>query len=82
MNQVSSSAIAEAKDAIVQLIQQKPPILVEIRFPKSGTSPDWRLCEDEDQLDQVLERLGPGAELHISSVWDLKNVKGEICLTK
>ena len=82
MNQVSSSALAEAKDAIAQLIQQKPPILVEIRFPNAATAPDWRLCEDEDQLDQVLERLGPGAELHISSVWDLKNVKGEICLTK
>ncbi len=47
-----------------------------------GTSPDWHLCEDEDQFEALLDRLGAGAEVHLSSVWDLKNVKGEICLRK
>ena len=37
---------------------------------------------EEEQLDQILERLGPGVELHLSSVWVLKNIKGEICLKK
>jgi len=72
----------EAKAAISALFKNSPPVLVEVRFPRAGTSPDWYLCEEEEQLDQILERIGPGVELHISSVWDLKNVKGAICLKK
>jgi hypothetical protein len=47
-----------------------------------ATSPDWYLCQDEDELDALIERLGPQAELHLSSVWDLKNVRGAVRLTK
>jgi hypothetical protein len=68
--------------AVVRLFENTPPVLVEVRFPHSGTSPDWYLCEEEEQLEQILGRLGSGVELHISSVWDLRNVKGEICLSK
>ncbi len=71
---------AEAKAAISILFENAPPVLVEIRFPNMGTSPDWYLCDEEQELEKILEGLGPGAELHISSVWDLKNMKGEICL--
>ncbi len=72
----------EARTAISALFARSPPILVEVRFPRAGTSPDWHLCEDEDELEQVLAQVGPGAEFHISSVWDLKNVRGELCLRK
>ena len=72
----------EAKAAVSALFAQSPPVLVEVRFPHAGTSPDWHLCEDEEELDQILEQVGPGAELHISSVWDLKNTKGEIRVRK
>jgi hypothetical protein len=73
---------AEARSAISTLFADSPPVLVEVRFPNSGTSPDWHLCEDEEQLEQILEHLGPGAELRLTSVWALKPVKGEICLKK
>ncbi len=41
-----------------------------------------KLDPRNSQNDKLLDRLGPGAELHVSSVWDLKNVKGEIVLGK
>ena len=82
MSTFSLSLGTEAKNAISALFENSPPVLVEVRFPQAGTSPDWFLCEEEEELEQIVERLAPGAELHISSVWDLKNVKGEICLRK
>jgi hypothetical protein len=49
---------------------EKPPVLVQVRFPKMGTSSDWFLCENAAALDAILDRLGPGVEVHLSSVWD------------
>jgi hypothetical protein len=72
----------EARTAIVTLFQQAPPVLVEVQFPGAGTSPDWYLCEEEEELEAILERLGPGTVIHLNSVWDLKNVRGEIRLRK
>jgi hypothetical protein len=80
MSRMLLSASAEAKAAIEELFQQAAPILVEVRFPNAGTSSDWHLLQDSDQLDQLLERLGAAVELHISSVWDLQNPKGAIYL--
>jgi hypothetical protein len=82
MSKVLLSESTEAKEAISALFAKSPPVLVEVRFPHMGTSPDWYLCDDEEQLEQVLERVGPGVELRLSSVWDLKNVRGEVCLRK
>jgi hypothetical protein len=82
MSKVLLCASSEAKRAIAILFENAPPVLVEVRFPAAATSPDWYLCDDEEQLEQILDRLSPGAELHVSSVWDLKNTKGEICLRK
>ena len=82
MSQVLSSENTEAKSAISALFADAPPVLVEVRFPSAGTSPDWYLCEEAEQLEQLLERLGPGVELHLNSVWALKPLKGEICLKK
>lgn len=64
--------------AIRTLFEEKPPVLVEVRFPKMGTSSDWFLCEDMATLDVILARLGPGAEVHLNSVWDLKNAAGAV----
>ena len=33
-------------DTITSLFADRPPVLVEVRFPNMGTSPDWFLCED------------------------------------
>ena len=82
MSQVLSLENTEAKSAISALFADAPPVLVEVHFPNAGTSPDWYLCEEEEQLEQILERLSPGAELHLNSVWALRKVKGEICLKK
>ncbi len=72
----------ETKAAISALFEIAPPVLVEVRFPNCATSPDWHLCEDEEELERIVERLGAGAEIHVSSVWDLKNVKGAVCLRR
>jgi len=63
---------------VERLFAVKPPVLVEVRFPKMGTSSDWFLCESLAALEAILERLGPGAELHLNSVWDLRSPAGEI----
>lgn len=63
-----------------KLFDEKPPVLVEVRFPKMGASSDWFLCENTASLDAILDRLGPGAEIHLSSVWDLKNPSGAVVI--
>jgi hypothetical protein len=70
------------RTAIAALFTDKPPVLVEVRFPNMGTSSDWFLCEEAADLDPILERLGPGAEVHLSSVWDLKNSAGAVVLRR
>jgi hypothetical protein len=80
MSKVLSSASSEGRAAVCALFENAPPVLVEVRFPNCATSPDWYLCEKEEQLEQILKDLAPGAELHLSSVWDLRNVKGAICV--
>jgi hypothetical protein len=82
MSHPLSLTSTETKAAVCALFENVPPILVEVRFPHSGTSPDWYLCEEVEQLEEILERLASGVEIHISSVWDLKNVKDDICLKK
>lgn len=71
-----------ARAAAAALFAGKPPVLVEVRFPKMGTSPDWFLCEDAADLDAILDRLGPGAEVHLSSVWDVTNPAGPVVLRR
>ena len=81
MHPLSLSKDAQARSVVTALFR-KAPVLVEVRFPQMGTSPDWHLCDDEAELEPILERLGPGAELHLSSVWDLKNSSGELTLRR
>jgi hypothetical protein len=63
---------------VEKLFDEKPPVLVEVRFPKMGTASDWFLCENAAALDAILDRLGPGVEVHLGSVWDLKNPSGAV----
>jgi hypothetical protein len=71
-----------ARAAAAAMFAAKPPVLVEVRFPNMGTSPDWFLCDEAAELDPILDRLGPGAEVHLSSVWDLKNPAGPVVLRR
>jgi hypothetical protein len=68
--------------AAARLFAEKPPVLVEVRFPNMAVSPDWFLCDDEAELDAIFGRLGEGAEMHLHSVWDLKSLRDEIVLKK
>src|SRR5437660_4840862 len=68
--------------AVGKLFDEKPPVLVEVRFPKMGASSDWFLCPDGLALDAILDRLGPGAEVHLNSVWDLTNPAGAVVVLK
>jgi hypothetical protein len=72
----------EARSAVAALFQSAPAVLVEVRFPACGTSSEWYFCEVEEQFDKILDRLGHGAELHVSNVLDLKNSKGAACFRK
>jgi hypothetical protein len=82
MNCSSFTTDPDAGAAVAALFANAPPVLVEVRFPRAGTAPDWYLCEDPAELEKILERLGQGAEVYLSSVWDLRNSKGAICLRK
>jgi hypothetical protein len=73
---------AEARYAVTSLFQDAPAVLVEVRFPRCGTSSDWYLCDDEEQLDKIVERIGSQAELHLSNVQDLKLAKTTVCFRK
>jgi hypothetical protein len=72
----------ESRAAIAALFENSPPLLVEVRFPRMGASPDWYLFDDEAEFDQLVDRLASGVEVRVSSVWDLRNPKGEILLQK
>jgi hypothetical protein len=82
MNQESLLENGDDRKRINALIKTSPPVLVEVRFPNAATSPDWYLCQEESELDEIIERLGPGSELHVSSVWDLTNRKGDLHLRR
>jgi len=71
-----------ARTAVAGLFAAKPPILVEVRFPQMGTSPDWFLCEDAADLEPILDRVGPGAEVRLSSVWDLADKAGPVVVCR
>ena len=82
MKRVLLAKSTEAKAAVAGLFENSPPVLVEVRFPNSATSPDWYLFDEDAELEELLDRVGAGAELRLSSVWDLRNLKGEILLRK
>jgi hypothetical protein len=71
-----------ARPAVAALFTEKPPVLVEVRFPNMGTAPDWYLCEDENDLVPILDRLGSGVEIHLRSVWDLRGAAEPVVLRK
>jgi len=82
MSTFSPPKLSAERSAISALFQNKAPILVEVRFPKMGTSPDWRLCEDEREFDALLDGLGNGVEIHLTSVWEIKSDSNTLVITK
>jgi hypothetical protein len=80
MKTPSQSNPETLRSDIERLFDEKPPVLVEVRFPGMGTSPDWYLCEDIAALEAIRDRLDSGAELHLNSVWDLENRAGAVAV--
>jgi hypothetical protein len=80
---VSASVVPQPRTVSVSaLFEEKPPVLVEIRFPGMATSPDWYFCREEEELETIRSRLGPGAEVHLHSVWDLTDPTGGVVIGK
>ena len=67
-------------EQVSAVFDEKSPVLVEVRFPGMGTSPDWYFCREEEELDTILSRLGSGAEVHLHSVWDLTDPTGGVVI--
>jgi len=82
MTRVLSTVNQDTRQAIAQLFATKPPVLVEVRFPRMGTSSDWHLLEEEDELESIWEPLASGAELILRSVWDVHEARGTLRVTK
>lgn len=82
MKATNSAPSETQRELLHGLFEEKSPVLVEVRFPRMGTSPDWHLCEAEADFDSIWETLGPGAEVHLHSVWDIKNVARPTKLTR
>ena len=66
------------RDIVAELFRVKSPVLVEVRFPHMGTSSDWHLCKDLDDLDPIPEQVGPGAKVRLHSVWDVTDPTGGV----
>ena len=62
----------EANDAISVLFNGSPHVLVEVRFPGSGASSDWYLCDDPQELVETADKLGAGVELHYQNSTSVK----------
>ena len=78
---IAAGRITQAA-AVEALFETKPPVLVEVRFPRMATAPDWYFCQERHELDAVLDRLGPGVELHLHSVWELENTGTPVVMAK
>ncbi len=82
MNDPTLASNTAARAAADALFERAAPVLVEVRFPGMGTSSDWHLFDDADQLDALLDTLGPRVEIHLTSVWAMKATKATVRLTK
>ena len=68
-----------ARAAIDRLFADWPPVLVMAKAP--GAAPAWHLLNSREQFRELLATLAPQVELHVSSAWDLVNVKGEVLVS-
>jgi hypothetical protein len=60
-------------DELTRIFEERSPVLVEVRFRGCGTSPDWYLFEEKEDLDDLLARLTGRIEVHVISTWDLEH---------
>jgi hypothetical protein len=54
---------------------------IEQRLEGVGTmSKLLKFGSEKAELVEIADRLAPGVEMYLNSVWNIKNLKGEICL--
>ena len=70
------------REEVSALIATKPPVLIEVRFPKMGASSDWQLVEDLKEFDALWSRVAAGVELRVTSVWDLPEAPATLTLVR
>jgi hypothetical protein len=71
---------AGVREQVSALFRDRAPVLVEVRFPRMGTSSDWYLFETEEDLERLWRRLGAGVELHLASAWDVEMRRGKMTI--
>ena len=49
-------------------LRQALPVLVEVRFTRSGTSSDWHVCSTDEELDALIASVAPGHQFIAVSV--------------
>ena len=77
-----AAATPEARSRIAELMDQGGPLLVEVRFPRMGTSSDWYLCMEVEEITAILDRVAPNVELHLTSVWDIDDLPSTLRVKK
>lgn len=72
MSDTTTEIPPAVREQVSALFRDRAPVLVEVRFPRMGTSSDWYLFDSDDELEQLNRRLAPGVEIHLTSVWDVR----------
>lgn len=78
MGETTTEMPAAVRAQVAALFRDRAPVLVEVRFPRMGTSSDWYLFETVEEMDRLWARLAPGAELHLASAWDVDMGRGKL----
>jgi hypothetical protein len=82
MAKLLSAASSKGHERVHHLFEAGGPLLVEVRHPGGMESPDWYLCESEEEFDSLLVRLNANIVMHVSRVWDLTNRAGAVVLRR
>ena len=82
MSRLLSAASPKGHRRVRALFEAGGPVLVEVRFPGAVLSSDWHLCQSEADFDELIDRIEPGAVLHVNRVWDLATRGGSVVLRR
>ena len=80
MGETTAELPASVREQVAALFRDRAPVLVEVRFPRMGTSSDWYLFGAVEELDRLRIRLAAGVELHLASVWDIRTGPGAVAI--
>jgi hypothetical protein len=76
----SDPRFAESREHLEELLA-RGPLLIQVRLPGLGATAEWILTSEYEEVAELASRLSPGAELHVSSVLDLRDAEGPATFT-